>query len=563
MAIASVELLIARRRGHFDSIVEQAEMLLRPDDGRTSDGGRTSTDTAFGTGTALSTGTPLGTDTALGSDLKAVTLLNLGVTEAWSLRLADSERHLAEGAALARRINRPYLEVACLAHLGFASTVHSFALARQRCEEAIEVAAGHSWDAEPVIAPALAGLANVLAWTGRFDLAEQWLDRARRATHDEGEPGVRLLVRLTAATLRAARGQWHRALEEFAAARQVQDFMVGEHGLTARVDAWTIAARARLGMTGEARAALAALDDRRSGTGEIRNAAATVLLAERDPAAARRELRSVLDGDAPVLSHLTRIEAHLLDAFACRDLGDEHASREAAEQALNLAEPDRLILPFAMTGADRLLTAVPRHGTSHAALITDIVDAVRDPGRRTEPNTSPAPPVRELSRSELRVLRYLPTHLTRRDIAGELSVSLNTIDTHIRRIYAKLGVADGRPRWSRAGSCDSCPWAARERRPAIRVHGGQDRVRQGVTTSFREAPALRCSQVSPMSASRVRSRSMVISPSAACPASRAYAERRTSTGVTNSPCPMSVSGLLRRTGPTIVDAAPAEFPTWT
>lgn len=52
------------------------------------------------------------------------------------------------------------------------------------------------------------------------------------------------------------------------------------------------------------------------------------------------------------------------------------------------------------------------------------------------------PPVEELSRSELRVLRYLPTNLTRREIAGELSVSLNTVDTHIRRIYAKLSAAN-------------------------------------------------------------------------------------------------------------------------
>ena len=52
--------------------------------------------------------------------------------------------------------------------------------------------------------------------------------------------------------------------------------MVGEHGLTTRVDAWTIATRARLGMAGQARAALAALDGRKAGGGggEIRNAAA-------------------------------------------------------------------------------------------------------------------------------------------------------------------------------------------------------------------------------------------------------------------------------------------------
>jgi LuxR family maltose regulon positive regulatory protein len=422
MAIASVDLLSARLRGHFDGIFEQVGTLLSPADLSPADG-------------------QTGADVALSSDLKAVALLNLGVTEAWSLRLADSERHLLEGAALACRIDRPYLEVACLAHLGFASTSHSFAVARQRCEEAIALAARHGWDAEPVTAPALAALANALIWTGQFDLAEHWLDRARRATQADGEPGIRLLVCLTSAIMQAARGYYHRALEEFAAARRIQALMVGEHGLTTRVNAWTIATQARLGMADQARAALAALDGRQANAGEIRNAAAVIRLAQQDPAAARLELRAVLDGTVPVLSYLTRVEAHLLNAIACRDLGDERASREAAEQALNLAEPDRLILPFAMTGAWQLLEALPPHGTSHAALVTEILDAIRS-GARAGLSQSAMMPVEELSRSELRVLRYLPTNLTRREIAGELSVSLNTVDTHIRRIYAKLGAAD-------------------------------------------------------------------------------------------------------------------------
>jgi LuxR family maltose regulon positive regulatory protein len=48
----------------------------------------------------------------------------------------------------------------------------------------------------------------------------------------------------------------------------------------------------------------------------------------------------------------------------------------------------------------------------------------------------------ELSPSELRVLRYLPTILTRPDIARELYVSVNTVNTHIRNIYSKLGTRD-------------------------------------------------------------------------------------------------------------------------
>jgi LuxR family transcriptional regulator, maltose regulon positive regulatory protein len=236
---------------------------------------------------------------ALGSDLRAVALLNLGVTEAWSLRLADGERYLLEGAALARDIGRPYLEVACLAHLGFAATVHSLALARRHCEEAILLAARHGWEAEPVIAPAQATLAGILIRTGEFHHGAQWLQRARHATQAGGEPGIRLLIYLISAILPAARGQHREALAELVAAGQVQALMVGEHALSSRVTAWTIATQARLGMVELACAALAAVDDRLAAAAEIRNAAAVVRLAEQDPAGARRELRAVLDGSAP------------------------------------------------------------------------------------------------------------------------------------------------------------------------------------------------------------------------------------------------------------------------
>jgi len=85
---------------------------------------------------------------------------------------------------------------------------------------------------------------------------------------------------------------------------------------------------------------------------------------------------------------------------------------------LALAEPDRLVLPFAMTGSRELLEALPRHQTAHAALLADILDLMRGssltPGDRYRPAD-------DLSPGELRVLRYLSTNLSRPEIAAELS----------------------------------------------------------------------------------------------------------------------------------------------
>jgi LuxR family transcriptional regulator, maltose regulon positive regulatory protein len=45
-----------------------------------------------------------------------------------------------------------------------------------------------------------------------------------------------------------------------------------------------------------------------------------------------------------------------------------------------------------------------------------------------------------LTTAELRVLRFLPSHLSFREIADRLYVSPNTVKTHVRGIYRKLGV---------------------------------------------------------------------------------------------------------------------------
>jgi len=425
VAIASLKLSLARRRGHLAGVVEQARFLASPVTGQSDE------------------------DIALGSDLRAVALMNLGTAEAWSLGLPDAERHLREGADLARQIGRPYLEVGCLAQLGFAYIFHgaampkvrAFAATQRRCREAIALAERHGWGAEPVIAPSLMTLAGTLVWTGEFDEGERWLQRTRQALQTDTGPDITLLLHQTAGMLHAGRGRHHEALEEFGAAEYLGSQLEGSQALASQVTGWLIATQARLGRPGEARALLAALDDERAGSGEIRNALAVICLAEGNPVAALAAVADVLDGTALVLGYVTVTEAHLLAGLAHRELGDHRAASQAAERALALAESDRVVLPFAMNGSAELLEALPRHQTAHAALLADILDVLHGSSPAAKEQSS-LPPAEELSPGELRVLRYLPTNLSRLEIAGELSVSPNTVSTHLRSIYAKLQVRD-------------------------------------------------------------------------------------------------------------------------
>jgi LuxR family maltose regulon positive regulatory protein len=416
VAIASLELSLAARRGHLAGVTEQARFLASPVTGQSDE------------------------DIALGCDLRAVALMNLGTVEA-SLGLADAERHLQEGAVLARKIGRPYLEVRCLAQLGLASRNRPVASVQRRCREAIALAERHGWDAEPMIAPALITLASTMVWTGEFEQAGRWLQRTVRVAQADTGVDIRLLVHTVSGMLQACRGRHREALQEFSAAEYLGSRLADPHALTSQVTGWTLATQARLGKTGEARAAVAALAGQRAGSGEVHNARAVICLADRDPARALDAVRDVLDGTAAVSGDVALVEAQLLAGLAHRELGDLRAGNQAAERALALAEPDRLVLPFAMTGSRELLEALPRRETAHAALLADILDVLRVPFSAAQ-DQLPPPDAEELSPGELRVLRYLPTNLSRPEIAGELSVSPNTVSTHIRSIYAKLQVRD-------------------------------------------------------------------------------------------------------------------------
>jgi LuxR family maltose regulon positive regulatory protein len=410
-----VQLLLARQRGNLPAVADQAQRLQAPD-------------------AALYDLAPTAR-TGLGDELRAFALVKIGDIETWTGRLDQAESHLEQGTALARRIGRPYLEFMGLVYRAEIELNRPFfPRAAELSRQALELAELHGWTDDPAACGASMTLGSALAWQGRVDEAEAWVQRAERTIRAEANPAVAMGSRYVRGQLELGRGRAADALAAFRAAER----LAGPHPLARPLRAWLVHALARSGETVAAEQVLAGLGERDRDRGEMRIAAAALWLARDDPHAATAALAPVLDGTTGVGWRSWLVEAFLLEAIARDALGDQAAAGRALERALDLAEPDRALMWFLMHPAPGLLERHARQRTAHAAVITQILDLLAG-NRPPPPPVGPRAPLKPLSKSEIRVLRYLPTHLSAPEIASELSVSTTTVKTHLRNVYAKLG----------------------------------------------------------------------------------------------------------------------------
>ena len=125
-------------------------------------------------------------------------------------------------------------------------------------------------------------------------------------------------------------------------------------------------------------------------------------------------------------------------AVACHAELDRDVAADALERALELADRDRFVWVFLQAGPPLrdLLTRQIRRGTATA----DWSSRSASSWTRATPASRPAPLLEPLSEREQRVLSYLETMLSTEEIAGELFVSTNTVKSHVKSIYRKLGV---------------------------------------------------------------------------------------------------------------------------
>lgn len=296
------------------------------------------------------------------------------------------------------------------------------------------------------------GLSDLHREHGDFDTAREHLQRAAELGEHNGLPQNPYRSRLATARLHAAEGDIDAALALLDDAERVYttDFspsirpipavragMLADHGNVNDALGWV---RER-GLTADddldyigafehvilARVLLAQFRSERS-TSSIEDA---VALLERLSIAAEAGGRN---GD------LLQILVALALAEDAR--GNRPAALTHLERALDLAEPERYLRLFLDDGPRLrpLLQAVAAQGTSAA-----YIDRILDTSPQPPPHRATQQPlVDPLSDRELDVLRLLNSELTGPEIAGELMVSVNTIRTHTKNIYSKLGVTSRR-----------------------------------------------------------------------------------------------------------------------
>jgi LuxR family transcriptional regulator, maltose regulon positive regulatory protein len=175
-----------------------------------------------------------------------------------------------------------------------------------------------------------------------------------------------------------------------------------------------------------------------------------LLLSEGDFTGAAEAVTPVIDGTATEVTMRLKVAALVVAAVASRRGGHSAAAAELLQQALALAEPDgacRVFLDAGQPARSAITVLVPpaSRGASFASRILERFDTQLPHG-----GEAPESPAVLLTSSELAVLRFLPSHLTNQEIAEALFLSINTVKTHLRAAYRKLGVASRRAAIARA-----------------------------------------------------------------------------------------------------------------
>ncbi|HEV7210552.1 MAG TPA: LuxR C-terminal-related transcriptional regulator [Blastococcus sp.] len=373
--------------------------------------------------------------------LAALTLAGRGAARVFACTRPDTAQEvladLTSARDLAREHSLGFLEMQSLCLLSAAAvTAGDHARAGSLATEAVAVAVGHGWGDSPWVAASNAVLAHAALVQGRPTRAARAAAVGLRPDDRDLDPMIRFALRIARGGATFDLGDRVPGLLEL----QQAHAQLGATPLPAPLAAAAALLEHRAALLlGSPAAAAASLS--RLAARDVAGPEVTLMRAWTDAVAGshravRAGIAGLLDGtEQPVLPS-TVVEAWLLEAWAGLRVGNRPAARHAVQTALALAEPLDALRPFALAGQGVRTLIVDQLGPGNSREF-----AVRAlAARRRDPRPSDA----RLSVRERDVLTRLNSLSSLGEIADELTVSVNTVKSHVRAIYGKLGVTTRR-----------------------------------------------------------------------------------------------------------------------
>jgi LuxR family transcriptional regulator, maltose regulon positive regulatory protein len=383
-------------------------------------------------------------------DLELLSLANRGIARLWLGLYAEAEADLAAALRLAERNARDFMALDCLSHLSAtAAGQNDYATMAERAQEAIAFATERGWASSARMASAYL----VAAWAAwqMFDqaAAARYTTLAEAVIEADVEPDVDAAAKCLGAFVDFARGTDRRG-----ALQRLRRHWLRLDGkrLTPALVATTCGTELRLDLTiGETSwaADVVARAERYLGdVGDTQVFKAIMAAHHGRNAAARKALAPVLAGAKPCHVVTSEITARLMAAHYADVAGEASRAHGALVAALDLAAPRRAMRDLVHAPVpirDVLIRNAGRYGV-HERFVTEVLSA----GASTTAAVSFPEPTEPLTSRELIVLRDLPSLLSVEEVAEAHVVSVNTIKTHLKAIYRKLGVNSRREAVDRA-----------------------------------------------------------------------------------------------------------------
>ncbi|WP_336922854.1 LuxR C-terminal-related transcriptional regulator [Aquipuribacter sp. SD81] len=379
-------------------------------------------------------------DAGLEPDLAALTALQVGPLLVGLDATAEARRVLGAALDHARAAGNAYLELECLNRLaGAAAAASDLEGTRSWATAAIAVAERRGWSSSPRLAYAY-GLA---AWGCHLgaqpEEARRLAGRAVAVLRPGVDPEVDGAARCVEAVVRADAPSGRRA-----ALDDLRRWWVAAEGLDVS------RALVALAGLGELHACLrsgavdrAAEVVRRSGSRLGADGDAAVLAAVLDLACGRtddahRRVREALHEGTALVTVTCRLTAHLVEAVAAHRQGRTAAAEAAVLDGVELTARTGCVRPFVDLRRDVRDVLVPLAGRAGAQEST--LGAVLASLGAEEAGAEPP----ALTQRERDMLRELPSLLQLDEIAERHQVSVNTVKSHVRTLYRKLGVSSRR-----------------------------------------------------------------------------------------------------------------------